>query len=530
MPDARDDGLNRTVTATTALPATERSDPLFEPLPLVDANHYQLLGEVARGGNGRIVKARDARLDRDVALKQLRDQSFGRRRFVREATLTARLQHPSIIPVYEFGRFASGEPFFAMKLVHGESLRDAIKGRPTLEQRLELLPNVLAVADAIAYAHSQRVIHRDLKPSNVLIGAFGETVVIDWGLAKELDDADIIEPASPIVGPVDATKTGAILGTPVYMPPEQALGESVDERADVYALGALLYHVVAGTPPFEGRDGAEVVRKVISSAPALLVTVTPGVPADLAAIVGRAMARDKGQRYPDARALADDLRRFQLGQIPSVRALETEYDAALEAQLDAELRQKALRPARVTCLLAASLIPVFGIVEAVFLKSIFTPEAAIRATAVLLILAILTATYRPFGRRFSFELGLAVVFVVGEMLVVLNQLEHGKLEAGFTASMLLVFLGCSTLLHMPSRKVVTALGLITLSFVVTTLVSRVTTLFGVVSQLMIFGTGVLIAGIGVRFSFGLQRAEFYTRRRLEIANQRLAKLEQKRTD
>ena len=287
---------------------------------------------------------------------------------------------------------------------------------------------------------------------------------------------------------------------------------------------------IAGAPPFEGRDAAEVVRKVVGTSPAPIATRMPGVPADLAAIVGRAMAREKAHRYADARALAEDLRRFQLGQIPSVREHETEYDAALEAQLDAELRSKAVRPARVTCLLAMILVPIFGVVEAVFMKSIFTPMFAVRCVVMALISAILAATYRPFGRRWSFELGLAAIFVVGEMLVVLNQLETGRLETGFTASMLLVFLSCSTLLHMPARKVVTLLSLITLSFVVATLLYPVSSLFAIISQLMFFATGILVAGIGVRFSFGLQRAEFYTRRRLEVANVRLAKLEQQRSD
>ncbi|MGZ3438020.1 MAG: protein kinase domain-containing protein [Polyangia bacterium] len=537
MSETRDVGQSRTLTASSAH-LTTGGDPAIDELPVIDINHYELLGEVARGGIGRIIKARDKRLKREVALKQLRDDRSGDDRsgdgrFVREAMLTARLQHPSIIPVHEFGRFASGEPFFAMKLVNGQSLRDAIRERPTLEQRLELLPNVLAVANAIAYAHSQRVIHRDLKPSNVLLGAFGETVVIDWGLAKDLNVEELTDLSTQFASPTgsaDSTKTGAILGTPVYMPPEQALGQAVDERADVYALGALLYHVVAGARPFEGATAAEVVHKVVNTSPVLLATLVQGVPADLATIVGRAMARQPAQRYPDARAFADDLRRFQLGQIPSVRAHETEYDAALEAQLDAELRSKAIRPARVTSLLAATLIPVFGIVEAVFVKSFFTPMFAVRCISVALILAILAATYRPFGRRWSFELGLGVIFVVGEMLVAVNALESGRLEAGFTASMLLVFLGCSTLLHMPARKVVTLLIAIILSFAVATLAWRVSSLFAIVSQLMIFSTGILIAGLGVRFSFGLQRAEFYARRRLEVANVRLAKLEQQRSD
>lgn len=524
--------MSKTVTAT---PNVEGAEAALDAaaLPIVDAGHYELLGEVARGGIGRIIKARDRRLRREVALKQLHDPREGNARFVREAMLTARLQHPSIIPVHEVGRFSSGDPFFAMKLVHGQSLRDAIHERPTLEQRLELLPNVLAVADAMAYAHSQRVIHRDLKPSNVLIGAFGETVVIDWGLAKDLDVDDLSQPAPHAnleTLSSDATNTGAILGTPVYMPPEQALGESVDQRADVYALGALLYHVIGGTPPFEGRNGTEVLSKVITSAPPAIATVVPGVPADLAAIVARAMSRAKEQRYPDARALAEDLRRYQLGQIPSVREQETEYDAALELELDAELRRKAVRPARVICLLSVTLIPIFGVVEAISFKSLHTPMVAIRCAAVALVLAVLFATYRPWGRRWSFELALFGAFLNAVMLMALNLFQRGRLEAGFTASMLLVFLGSSTLLHMPSRKVVTMLGLTTLSYGVVAFVSRVSTPLAIVSQLMIFGAGILIAGIGVRFSYALMRSEFYTRRRLQMANVRLSKLEVQRAD
>ena len=292
----------------------------------------------------------------------------------------------------------------------------------------------------------------------------------------------------------------------------------------------MLYHVLAGAPPFAGRTSAEVVRQVVSTSPRLLAAIVPGVPADLVAIVTRAMAREKERRYPEARAFADDLRRYHLGQVPSVRAHETEYDPALEAQLDLELRAKAVRPTRVTCWLAISLIPVFGVFEGIVLKSFFTPMAAIRCVAVALVAAILVATYRPFGRRWSFELGLLAIFVVGEMLVILNQIESGVLQAGFTASVLLVFLSCSTLLHMPSRKIVTLLSLITLTFVVTTAIKPVAPSSEIVSTMMFFATAVAIAGLGVRYSFGLQRAEFYARRRLEMANVRLAKLEQQRSD
>src|SRR5262249_26943413 len=158
-----------------------------------------------------------------------------RRRFVREALITARLQHPSIVPVYEAGRWPDRAPFYAMKLVAGRPMSDVLARAATLDDRLALLPAVLAVCDAMAYAHGERIIHRDLKPHNVLVGAHGETVVIDWGLAKDLtaDDRD-----APAIGPyraaaADQTADGALLGTPGYMAPEQALGQDADERADV---------------------------------------------------------------------------------------------------------------------------------------------------------------------------------------------------------------------------------------------------------------------------------------------------------
>ncbi|HEX5060519.1 MAG TPA: serine/threonine-protein kinase, partial [Kofleriaceae bacterium] len=224
-------------------------------LPEVDETRYTIGGEVGRGGLGRVLRARDEVLDRPVALKQLfASDDNSRRRFIREAMITARLQHPAIIPVYDAGRLADRSPFYAMKLVGGKPLDEAMRGTNTLAARLALMPTVLAVADAVAYAHSQRIIHRDLKPGNVLVGEFGETIVIDWGLAKDLsiDDHEAVD-----AGPYRAvasthTVAGAVLGTPGYMAPEQAAGQEVDERADVYALGAILYHVVSGAIPHEG--------------------------------------------------------------------------------------------------------------------------------------------------------------------------------------------------------------------------------------------------------------------------------------
>jgi WD40 repeat protein/tRNA A-37 threonylcarbamoyl transferase component Bud32 len=300
------------------------------PLAGVDREHYEVGEEVARGGLGRIIQARDRRLNRLVAVKLLRVRDArAESRFLREALITARLQHPAIVPIYEAGVWPDGEPFYAMKLLAGKSLAELIEQTPKLEQRLALLPNVISVVDAIAYAHENRVIHRDLKPHNIMVAAFGETVVIDWGLAKDLD-ADLsdsgegltpssLAPSTPSVYSGD-TVAGSVLGTPAYMPPEQAQGQKADERADVYALGAVLYHLLAGRMPFSGLSPQETKQRLRMGAPPELGSVAPGAPVDLIAIVHKAMAPDRAHRYPSARELAADLRRFETGQLVSVRA------------------------------------------------------------------------------------------------------------------------------------------------------------------------------------------------------------------
>jgi tetratricopeptide (TPR) repeat protein len=306
------------------------SSPDHSELRVVDPADYALVREIARGGMGRIWAARDLRLGRDVALKEiLVDNAAAVRRFEREARITARLQHPSIVSVHEAGMWPSGEPFYAMRLVSGRSLDETIASTASFDDRLALLPNVLAVADAMAYAHGQRVIHRDLKPRNVVVGDFGETVVIDWGLAKDLtapistgngDDASPIGESASVPG---ETNAGDILGTPVYMPPEQAAGAAVDERVDVYAIGAMLYHVLANEPPYHAKNNAEVIAAVMTGPPPPVSERAPATPTELVAIVERAMARDPAGRYPTARELADDLRRFQTGQLVGAHRYST---------------------------------------------------------------------------------------------------------------------------------------------------------------------------------------------------------------
>src|SRR5215470_16809854 len=242
------------VTAPSGIEGAPEVRPAFA---VIDRASYQVRGEIARGGLGRILEARDQRLDRPVAIKELLPEHLEAGglagRFAREALLTARLQHPAIVPVYEAGLWPDGAPFYAMKLVEGESLEAAVRARPTLEERLGLLPHVIDVANALAYAHGRRIIHRDLKPANVLVGSFGETVVIDWGLAKELDSPDLEIPPAPAFSPswrnLGETQAGAVVGTPGYMAPEQARGDAADERSDVYAIGAMLYTLLVGRAP-----------------------------------------------------------------------------------------------------------------------------------------------------------------------------------------------------------------------------------------------------------------------------------------
>jgi tetratricopeptide (TPR) repeat protein len=287
---------------------------------------YVFRRELSRGGMGRILIAWDERHGREVAIKIVRGADAAlKARFSREAQVTARLQHPAIVPVYDSGKLADGEPFYVMRLVSGRSLDRVIANR-RLPARLALLPNLIAACDAIAYAHDRHVVHRDLKPQNILVGQFGETVVIDWGLAKDLladPPASTPPPASEALfeepptssTPSGLTLAGQIIGTPIYMPPEQARGMEVDERADVYALGAVLYHVLGGVAPYQTRTVSEILNEVLDGPPPPLSAREPNLPADLCAIVDKAMARDPKARYPSAAELAADLKKFQTGQL-----------------------------------------------------------------------------------------------------------------------------------------------------------------------------------------------------------------------
>jgi eukaryotic-like serine/threonine-protein kinase len=294
--------------APTVLAAVETTPAPRLDAPVVDPKRYDIQGELARGGLGRILRAHDRRLRRSVAIKQPHpDRPQDVDLLLREAFVTAHLEHPGIVPVHDAGYWPDGTPFYATKLVHGRTLASVMGEAKTWEQRSALLPHLIAIADAIAYAHSQQVLHRDLKPANVLVGAFGETVVVDWGLARWHDSGTT--PAPSPEGPT------SIAGTPGYMAPEQARGELVDERADLYALGAILHQLLVGEAPHHGGSTEELLERVARTPVPPVASRAGEVPADLAAIVDKALAFDPRDRYQSCADLAEELRRFQTGRL-----------------------------------------------------------------------------------------------------------------------------------------------------------------------------------------------------------------------
>jgi WD40 repeat protein/tRNA A-37 threonylcarbamoyl transferase component Bud32 len=357
------------------IPEDALDDPDLLVLPTIDPIVFLRRAELARGGMGRITRARDRRLGRDIAIKEVLAPEL-RARFEREAAITARLQHPAIVPIYEAGAWPDGSAFYTMRLVSGGTLADAMARARTLEDRLALLPHVVAVTEALGYAHARRVIHRDLKPANVLVGEFGETLVIDWGLAKELaeelgrdapDGGGGGEPVSP-----ELTRAGSVVGTPCFIAPEQAAGDEIDERADVYALGAMLYNLLAGHPPHWDRtehSAEQLLDASRRSLPTPLAELAPRAPVDLRAIVERAMAQDRAARYRTAVQMAEELRRFQAGQLLRSR----EYSAR-------ELVARWIRRHRAAVAVGAAAIVVLALVGAVSVQQIVTRERETRRT------------------------------------------------------------------------------------------------------------------------------------------------------
>jgi serine/threonine-protein kinase len=301
-----------------------------------DGQRFRLLRPHARGGLGEVFVALDVELHREVALKQIlekhADDPNSRDRFVAEAEITGGLEHPGVVPVYGLGTYGGGRPFYAMRFIKGDSLKEAIdrfhqsvpfspgEGGPKqgqwpsrdLELR-KLLRRFLDVCNAVDYAHSRGVIHRDLKPANIILGKHGETLVVDWGLAKAIGRADPSvgeQTIAPSLSGSSETLPGSALGTPAYMSPEQAEGDfkRLGPRSDVYSLGATLYCLLTGKPPFQG-DVADVLGAVQKGSFARPRQLDQAIDRGLEAICLKAMALDPADRYSSARALDEDLER-----------------------------------------------------------------------------------------------------------------------------------------------------------------------------------------------------------------------------
>jgi tetratricopeptide (TPR) repeat protein len=303
------------------------SGPLVSP---TGSSRYRIVRPFARGGLGEVFLAHDEELDREVALKEIQapfaNDMESRARFVREGKVTGGLEHPGIVPVYGLGAYIDGRPFYAMRFIKGESLRDAIgrfhqadrRGRDFGERALalrELLRRFIDVCNAIEYAHSREVLHRDLKPANVMLGPYGETLVVDWGLAKAFGQPDgnarlqWATSSAPAGSGAGATQAGTVIGTPAYMSPEQAAGklEELGPAADVYSLGAMLYCLLTGKAPIEDPDVLLTLVRAQTGEFPTPRQVKRNVPIALEAICLKAMKLQPEQRYASARALADDL-------------------------------------------------------------------------------------------------------------------------------------------------------------------------------------------------------------------------------
>ncbi len=358
--------------------------PPEEELP-AQVGPYQVQEQVGKGGMGVVYRARDQLFRRSLAVKVLAaqhaDNADLRRRFLEEAQLMGQLQHPGIPPVHDLGELPDGRPYFAMKLIKGQTLAARLRERASPEQDLPHLLGIFEqVCRTLAYAHAQRIIHRDLKPANVMVGAFGEVQVMDWGLAKVLSSSTAepsepaAEPASTICtvrteAPDSGTQSGLAMGTPAYMAPEQARGEvsQLDERCDVFGLGAILCEMLTGQPPFTGRNSRDVLELAQSGGvtAALARLDRCGADRELVEIAKRCLSAAREGRPAQggevARAVADyqaktleRLKQAELEQKESeVRAEERIRQAELERKAAEDRAAAERKRRRLTVALAA---------------------------------------------------------------------------------------------------------------------------------------------------------------------------------
>jgi serine/threonine-protein kinase len=365
--------------------SAEEDDPFAtKPLPTMGQAtstglRFRILRPHAEGGLGRVYVADDGELHREVALKEIKDKFAdhpeSRARFVVEAEITGGLEHPGIVPVYGLGTYMDGRPFYAMRFIRGDSLKEAVKwfhdskvpNFDSLEFR-QLLRRFVDVCNAIAYAHSRKVLHRDLKPGNIMLGKFGETLVVDWGLAKALHHGASTTASvgtvheEPPLAPASGSSAGKTLpgetvGTPEFMSPEQAAGrvDLLGPPTDIYALGATLYAILTGRAPVKGGNVAEVLHKVVNGDIAPAQSIVLNVPVPLAAVAMKAMELRPADRYGSALNLAKEVERW-LADEPV-----TAYREPLAARTRRWVRKNARLVTGVGAVLAVGVLAVGGL-------------------------------------------------------------------------------------------------------------------------------------------------------------------------
>jgi tetratricopeptide (TPR) repeat protein len=374
-------GRFRTISAPHAQTPTTASRSINEAA--LDLRGYELLEPLGRGGMGEVFRGTDPALGRDLAVKVLRPELRGNTdaeaRFQREARLTGALQHPNIVPVHNLGRLPDGRLYYTMKLVRGRTLAEMLAEGTDPARLPGLLGIFEQVCQAVAYAHSKGVIHRDLKPANVMVGSFGEVQVMDWGLAKVLQgDASTNTPAAQtgaggdtlrrvwrIGCTADGGRTG-VVGTPAYMPPEQARdgARDVDERADVFGLGAILCEILTGRPPYDGESSDEVLRRAADgdTAQALARLASCGAGGELVVLCQECLAVQREGRPQDGRVVAERVQVYQAEVQERLRRAELERAAAAarlaEAKATAAAEHRARRRTRALAVTAVALVVV----------------------------------------------------------------------------------------------------------------------------------------------------------------------------
>ncbi|MGB7323434.1 MAG: serine/threonine-protein kinase, partial [Rubripirellula sp.] len=352
-----------TVDSDSGRLSTQESAPTKGVARVKYFGEYELLSEIARGGMGVVYKARQVKLNRIVAIKMILSGEFAGqeavKRFHSEAEAAANLDHPGIVPIYEIGDHG-GQHYFSMGFVDGFSLQDKLNSAPMPAKEAARL--FRKITEAVAYAHSKGVIHRDLKPANILIDTNGEPTVTDFGLAKKVE------------GDSELTRTGVVMGTPCYMPPEQALGQTdrIGPLADLYSLGAILYCMLTSRPPFQAASVVDTLKQVIENEPITPRALDNKIPLDLETICLKCLEKNQGKRYPSVEVLVEDLNCFLDGRPISARPV---------SQMEQAWRWCRRRPAIASAMLAVVVLLIVSILAGFWINAERTKAIRLRVLA-----------------------------------------------------------------------------------------------------------------------------------------------------